>query len=320
MKTKTSYIFISLLSAQIEMQAPPKKTFKGTPAKISQASTLYIQDDQCESVTPVESLEIPQDTAPQKNTSDESFVQSLEQQFDITDITQAAAAVACGDLETEKLPEDAHQSSARFASLEEVAGKAPLTVKEIQELGALKQLQEQGWDTTTNDEPASKQKKPEQLLNIDQSWMQALAKIPQRFWQEHVSDKNRVERIARQVGIRTYRILHQKQQAGTLVEFIHSLNGSKSTEGYQWLEEGVRQAIDDEKEEMLRAILHPNLSPHLVLRKITCELATTYLQHCGIQRRTAFEKDAAELTQTISLLSPPPPEVTQHDPNDGDDD
>ena len=54
MKTNTAYIFISILGACVEMQAPAKKTFSGTVAKVSQASAFFAKGDHTdEAVEPI---------------------------------------------------------------------------------------------------------------------------------------------------------------------------------------------------------------------------------------------------------------------------
>ncbi|MCX5923967.1 MAG: hypothetical protein NTZ68_00880 [Candidatus Dependentiae bacterium] len=307
MKIKATYILALLLSADIEIQAPPKNQKKGR-AIVTAVETL--QEPYSYQPCSAASSEMPSP----KNSAASLAVSEQHESYDdqeevisdpenMMDIGSAAAAASSSI--PQGLPAENQGSSAQFRLLGGEVAKSHLTLEEVTERDLLNRLRQDypDWDTTTDQEAASTKQPPQPLQKEERSWLTMLTDAPKAFWQNHITDENRMERLARQVGIKTYDILYLKHQQGTLKAFILSLNeSSKASEGYNWLEDGVRQAIQDEKEEKLRAILDPGLSPHLTLRQITRELATTYLQHCGAVRKADFEKDAIALKATIELL------------------
>ncbi|MFA5998418.1 MAG: hypothetical protein WC747_00145 [Candidatus Babeliales bacterium] len=310
MKIKTVYIFISLIGLQIEIQAPPKK-FKGNRAIVSGASALYMKNEVC---TPVSAaLELPENTLTRQGSTSLVIQEQPEEQQEPIPMDSLEDVASQNDAlqEVTALPLDAYKSSAKFASLKDVAGTPPLTILEIQARDDLKNLQTE-WDIAEEEEPTE-----------NKSWSEILAKIPESAWRKYVADNYRIERLLREVAaVQTYKILSNKAKSGSLVTFISRLNHYKNGEGDTWVNEAARQAIDDDQEEELKNILIPEIKPSSALTGATRGMVLEYLGLCGKTKQEAHDQYVKRLENIIhSLDEHQPSEATKNNnANDDDDD
>ncbi len=188
-------------------------------------------------------------------------------------------------------------------------------VQDIQETAKtlfkrFKQSLDEGWVTfTEHDTPA--QAKPVST----KSWVEKFAGLPKAWWQEHITDKNRVEHFMRYAGIvRTYVILCQKQQAGELELFIKDLNESNDGEGNRWLDEALVHAIKDGRENTTRKLLNFSI-PYLEgITPLTRSSVRDFLIKRAEQKRKALETEHEEFAHDMHDLARTIQATTNTDP------
>lgn len=205
-------------------------------------------------------------------------------------------------LEPERSESPNHQTinpgTPRF-SAEEIKRVQKIQETEAQLSKELKLSLEEGWITfTEHDAPA--QAKP-----ISQkSWLEQFAELPKAWWQEHVTDKNRVEHFMRYAGlVRTYVILLQKHQTHELDVFIKDLNESNDGEGNRWLDEALVHAIKDEREDTTRKIMTFAIPYKEGLTPLTRALVYKFLITRADMKQKALAQDHEDYAHDMNALA-----------------
>lgn len=270
MKKNTSVILLSLLIINSSMQAGKKTAPKvSTPATTAQPAVAP-------EATPVPTAKQPERT----RTPDQKSGELSEAEQNAPAASDLDDALATSNSERNFLTEPSSSQSATKALAIKYVGamtttaefKQPTTPRlSADEIRAFDEMQQtalrfqqeqnvqqktlletrrEGWDTTADDEPSSTKPAPEPV-----GWFAAFTRIPQQWWDEHVTDKNRVEQFMRFAGIvPTYIILRKKLQDGLFESFITDLNRNAG-EGNRWIDEALQQATEDEQESTTRAIM-----------------------------------------------------------------
>ena len=184
-----------------------------------------------------------------------------------------------------------------------------------EELQKIKESSAEGWITGMEEiDGPSKINRPS-----PKSWLEFFAKLPKAWWQEHVTDKNRVEHFMRYAAVvRTYAILLEKYKNGKLAEFINDLNRSNDGEGNRWLDEALVHAVNDQLEDITRTIMKFSIPYREALSQLTLNSVRDFLLLKAEQKRKALEADnidyaldMLDLAKTIQSATATEPKMSE---------
>lgn len=181
----------------------------------------------------------------------------------------------------------------QLKALQELEEKERKKTAKLEELKAeLQSLRDTGWDLGEEDDAKLVQAKnpiPQK------SWFKRLVEVPNLWWEEHVTNPNRLEHLARFLGtIRTYTILCQKINNGELEAFIKNLNAANAEEGDTWLNEALHQAVLDRKENIIRRLITAARPYKAGLTPKTREAVLKFLTNCADKKRKDFTEECNE--------------------------
>jgi hypothetical protein len=165
----------------------------------------------------------------------------------------------------------------------------------------LRQAREAGFDTLApEDEEAVTTKGP----IPGKSWLASFSELPKQWWQEHITDQNRLEHFMRYAGIvRTYTILLQKMQHDALNPFIDDLNKSNAGEGNRWLDEALNQALEDRHERTTMKIMHAAIPYKAALTPLTRKNVLIFLNSWADKQRRYFEEDCNDFSTGMNEIA-----------------
>jgi|GEM_PF-1282643 len=173
-----------------------------------------------------------------------------------------------------------------------------LTTAEIQKLSALLPEERQEWDDANPDGPASTQPKPQ-----TPSYWDKIMAVPHSWWEVHVSEKNRVERLMIFCGLTTtYTLLLEKIQSGEYSCFIEDLN-REHQEGTRWLDAALHETVDAGLEGPTRKLLTQSIQFIPALPQTTHKKLTSFLSALSDRKRKALQEDLREYTQDQESLA-----------------
>lgn len=193
-----------------------------------------------------------------------------------------------------QLPNTPRLSVADIAAMDALANTSNTLTEQF------KKSHDEGWVTCTELDDAPKATGP----LTEKSWLTKFAELPSTWWNDHVTDLNRIEHFARYAGIvRTYIILWQKKEAGKLNLFIEDLNTNNAGEGHRWIDEALAQAVEDQRPEITRNLMKASIPYKKALTPFTLQKVTKFLTELAERKRKALAQDLEDYVNDISDLS-----------------
>ncbi len=175
-----------------------------------------------------------------------------------------------------------------------------MTEKKIAELHKkLKESREAGWDTLTPEDeiPSTKPVPPAATI------LTQLTEIPQHLWEKYVTNPNRIEHFLRFSGMKTYLILLQKLKEHEFNEFIKDLNANNADEGNRWIDAGLNEAVEDNREETTRQIMLAAKPYKTAVPITTRQKVVAFLTLCADKKRKALTADNEDYATDMAKLA-----------------
>jgi hypothetical protein len=192
-----------------------------------------------------------------------------------------------------KLPNTPRLSVADIEAMDALASTS-ITLAE-----QFKKSHDEGWVTCTELDET-----PKTSPLTEKSWLSKFTELPSTWWNDHVTDLNRIEYFARYAGIvRTYIILWQKKEEGKLGLFIEDLNTNNAGEGYRWVDEALAQAVEDQRPEITRNLMKASTPYKKAITRFTLDKVTNFLTELAEKKRKALAQDLEDYVNDISDLS-----------------
>lgn len=167
-----------------------------------------------------------------------------------------------------------------------------LTPKEVQTLSQLAADLTSDWDDANPDGPKSTRPKPSAL-----SFWDAIVAVPQSWWEAHVSDHYRVERLRIFCGLTTtYALLLEKITSGEYYGFIQALNEEQG-EGNRWLDAALQETVKAELERPTRRLLTSSTEFIPNLPQTTHTKVTSFLSKLADAKRKALQEELVEYSR-----------------------
>jgi len=166
-----------------------------------------------------------------------------------------------------------------------------LTTTEIQQLSKLLPQEATEWDDADENGPTSTRPRP-----TAPSYWAKMAAVPAAWWEAHVSDQYRIERLRVFCGLTsTYALLLEKIQSQEYRGFIDDLN-KEHGEGTRWLDAALQETTDAQLEGPTRRLLTQSTDFIPGLPTKTRNKLSEFFSRLSDKKRTGLEKELTEYT------------------------